>query len=82
MSYRTPDIVQTEFTAEDLFNVVYSEKIHKDFQEGKLDEKGNPKEPSEAENMMPEQARMKARQTGSDIFSQDGILNGKMTFLE
>lgn len=82
MSYRAPDVVQTEFTAEDLFNVVYAEKIHKDFREGKLDGDGNPKELSEAEKMTPEEARIKARQTGSDIFSQDGILNGELTYLE
>ncbi|XP_050299832.1 39S ribosomal protein L41, mitochondrial [Anthonomus grandis grandis] len=67
VSYRTPDIVQTEFTAEDLFNVVYAPKITKDFEEGKLDDNGNPLEPSLEEKLTPEEAKQKARQTGSDM---------------
>ncbi|XP_030763606.1 39S ribosomal protein L41, mitochondrial [Sitophilus oryzae] len=68
VSYRTKDVVQSEFTAQDLFNVVYAPKIAKDFDEGKLDEGGNPKEPSLEEKLTPEEAVQKARQTGSDIF--------------
>ncbi|XP_019865882.1 39S ribosomal protein L41, mitochondrial [Aethina tumida] len=68
VSYRTPDVVQTEFTAEDLFNVVYAPKIVKDFNEGKLDADGNPLNPSAEEKLTAEEAKIKARQTGSDIF--------------
>ena len=68
MSYRTPDVIQSEFTARDLFNVVYAPKILKDFKEGKLNDDGSPKEPSREENMTAEEARVKAAQTGSDMF--------------
>lgn len=68
VSYRTPDITQTEFTAEDLFSVVYAKKITDDFNSGKLDEEGNPREPSPEERMTPDEAKLKAAQTGTDIF--------------
>ncbi len=38
------------------------------FREGRLDDEGNPVEPSEEEAMGPEEARRRARKTGSDIF--------------
>ena len=56
-------------TARDLFNVVYGKKIIQDFKENKLDNDGNPLEPSDDEKMTSEEAFLKARQTGSDIFS-------------
>nr|XP_022912774.1 39S ribosomal protein L41, mitochondrial isoform X1 [Onthophagus taurus] len=68
VSYKAPDVIQSEFTAQDLFNVVYAEKISKDFQENKLTEKGDSQEPSNEEKMTSEEARIKSRQTGSDIF--------------
>lgn len=68
VSYRAVDIVQSEFTAQDLFNVVYAPKIAKDFKENKLKEDGSPLEPSPEEQMTPEEAKDKARRTGSDIF--------------
>ncbi|CAG9762472.1 unnamed protein product [Ceutorhynchus assimilis] len=68
VSYRVPDIIQSEFTAEDLFHVVYAKKICDDFKSGKLDEDGNPLEPSVEEKLTPEEAKIKARQTGSDMF--------------
>ncbi|KAJ8955657.1 hypothetical protein NQ314_006854 [Rhamnusium bicolor] len=68
VSYRTPDVIQSEFTAEDLFNVIYAPKVLKDFKEGKLDADGQPLEPSQEEKMTAEEAKIKARQTGSDIF--------------
>ncbi|XP_075232811.1 mitochondrial ribosomal protein L41 [Lycorma delicatula] len=68
VSYRVPDIVQPEFTPEQLFNAVYRDKIEKDFKEGKLDDNGNSLEPSEEEKLTPEEAKIKARQTGSDLF--------------
>ncbi|GLH10582.1 39S ribosomal protein L41, mitochondrial [Gryllus bimaculatus] len=68
VSYRVPDVVQSEFTAQDLFDAVYSRKIVEDFKNNKLDSNGNPTEPSEEEALTPEQAKERARQTGSDIF--------------
>ncbi|XP_023029563.1 mitochondrial ribosomal protein L41 [Leptinotarsa decemlineata] len=68
VSYRAPEVTQSKFTAEDLFNVVYAPKIVKDFKEGKLDSNGQPLEPSEDEKMTAEEAKIKAKQTGTDIF--------------
>ncbi|XP_068907749.1 large ribosomal subunit protein mL41 [Tenebrio molitor] len=70
VSYRTPDVIQSEFTAEDLFNVVYAPKIAKDFKEGKLREDGTPLEPSPEEKLTHEEAENKADQTGADLFCQ------------
>lgn len=68
VSYRAPDVVQEKFTAQDLFYCVYADKIRKDFNEGKLDEDGNSVEPSAEEKMTAEEAKIKAQQTGSDLF--------------
>ncbi|CAH0560077.1 unnamed protein product [Brassicogethes aeneus] len=68
VSYKTPDVVQSEFTAEDLFNVVYAPKIAQDLKEGKLNNDGTPLEPSAEEKLTKEDAYNRARQTGSDIF--------------
>lgn len=68
VSYRTPDVVQSEFTPKDLFNAVYSEKIVNDFKNGKLTETGKPLEPSPEEQLTPEEAYIQARKTGTDIF--------------
>lgn len=68
VSYRAKDVVQEKFTPEHLFYAVYVKKIKKDFKEGKLDENGNPLEPSEAEKMTAEEAWCKARASGSDYF--------------
>ncbi|XP_017493739.1 PREDICTED: 39S ribosomal protein L41, mitochondrial [Rhagoletis zephyria] len=38
VSYKAPEVVQSEFTSLDLFNAVYSKKIIEDFKEGKLNE--------------------------------------------
>lgn len=70
VSYKVEDIIQPEFTARDLFHYVYSDKIEADFKAGKLDAEGMPLEPSEEEKMTPEEAKLKADQTGSDIFCQ------------
>nr|AEE62623.1 unknown [Dendroctonus ponderosae] len=69
VSYRTADVVQTEFTAEDLFNVVYAPKIMKDFKEGNLTEDGSPVNPSPEENLTPEEAKNNADKTGTDLFT-------------
>ncbi|XP_013786140.1 39S ribosomal protein L41, mitochondrial-like [Limulus polyphemus] len=71
ISYQAPDVTQGEFTARDLFNVIYSKKIIDDYEAGKLDNAGNPLAPSEEEKMTAEEAKIKARMTGSDIFSDD-----------
>lgn len=68
VSYRTEDFDQPEYTAQDLFIAVYRDKIAKDFKEGKLNEDGSPKEPSPEEAMTAEEAKIKNRQTGSDIY--------------
>lgn len=68
VSYRTADLNQTEFTADDLFNAIYSNKIVDDWNKKQLNDDGTPKTPSEDELMDAEEAWTKARQTGSDIF--------------
>ncbi|XP_017866128.1 PREDICTED: 39S ribosomal protein L41, mitochondrial [Drosophila arizonae] len=68
VSYKAPEVVQSEFTSLDLFNAVYSEKIMADYKAGKLEADGSSKEPSENEQLTPEVALMRARKTGSDIF--------------
>ncbi|GLV35838.1 mitochondrial ribosomal protein L41 [Carabus blaptoides fortunei] len=68
VSYRAPDVIQTEFTAKDLFDAVYGKKIVADFKAGKLNEDGSSVEPSAEEKLTVEQAKLRARQSGSDIF--------------
>lgn len=68
VSYRAPEITQAPFTSEDLFNVIYAKKIVEDFQNGKLDDSGQPLEPSIDEKMTAEEAKIKAQKTGTDIF--------------
>ncbi|KAI5705630.1 hypothetical protein M8J76_002837 [Diaphorina citri] len=71
VSYRTNEIQTPEFTAKDLFIEVYAEKINKDFEANKLDEDGNPLQPSDNELLTPEEAEIRARKTGSDLFDQE-----------
>ncbi|XP_071441125.1 large ribosomal subunit protein mL41 [Hetaerina americana] len=68
VSYRAPEVYQTEFTAQDLFEAVYSPKIMEDYKHEKLDDQGNPLTPSPEESLTPEEAVAQARKTGSDIF--------------
>lgn len=68
VSYRVPEVVQSEFTPKDLFDAVYSDKIVNDFKNGKLGENGEPLEPSPKEQLTPEEAYVQARKTGTDIF--------------
>lgn len=68
VSYRTEDIEQEKFTPEHLFYAVYAKKIKKDLEEGKLDEEGNPLEPSEYEKLTAEEAWINAKSAGSDMF--------------
>jgi len=65
-----PDVVQSEFTSQDLFDAIYAKKIVQDLKEGKLDENGEPLQPSKDELLSPEEAVKQARKTGSDLFVQ------------
>lgn len=71
VSYRVKDIKKREYTAKDLFNLVYADKIKKDFKEGQLGPNGEPLNPSEYEALTPEEARIRAEKTGTDIFQMD-----------
>ncbi|OAD59002.1 39S ribosomal protein L41, mitochondrial [Eufriesea mexicana] len=68
VSYRATGITKREYTAKDLFNLVYANKIRQDFKKGQLDENGESLNPSEYEKMTAEEARIKAEMTGSDKF--------------
>lgn len=68
VSYKAPDVVQSEFTSLDLFNAVYSQKIIEDFKAAKLQADGNSMEPSPNEQLSADEALQRARKTGSDIF--------------
>ncbi|KAL1461752.1 hypothetical protein WDU94_013624 [Cyamophila willieti] len=71
VSYRTMDADVPEFTAKVLFTEIYMEKIKEDFLDNKLDEEGNPLEPSRYEKLTPDQANAQARKSGSDLFDQE-----------
>ncbi|CAH2236031.1 39S ribosomal protein L41, mitochondrial [Pararge aegeria] len=68
VSYKAEDVIQSEFTAQQLFDAVYSKKIVTDFKQGKLDADGQPLEPSVEEKLQPDEAIQRAKRTGSDIF--------------
>lgn len=70
VSYKCPDVVQSEFTSQDLFNAIYAEKIVEDFKHGELNADGTSKKPSSAEMLTKEEARINSRKTGSDIFKE------------
>ena len=59
---------QPEWTSRDLFYQIYGKKLLDDYENDRLDEDGNPLEPSEEENLTPDVALSRARQTGSDAF--------------
>lgn len=75
VSYRASDFQQSEFTAEDLFDAVYSNKVVDDYNKKQLNEDGSPKTPSEDELLDAEEAFVRARKTGSDIFGHKPIDN-------
>lgn len=66
VSYRVPDVNRPEFTPQDLFHAVYTQKIVQDFKDGKINEDGSSTEPSEEEKLTREEAKIRALQTGSD----------------
>lgn len=68
VTYKTTDVVQSEFTSEDLFNAIYAQKIMDDYKNGKINADGSSAEPSVEEQLTPEEAHNNARKTGSDIF--------------
>lgn len=68
VSYKAPEVVQSEFTSQDLFNAVYAEKIINDFKNKKLNDDGSATEPSDNEKLTSGEAWTRARKTGSDIF--------------
>lgn len=68
VTYKTTEVVQSEFTSEDLFNAIYAQKIMDDYKNEKINEDGSSKEPSIEEKLTPEDAYNKARKTGSDLF--------------
>lgn len=74
VSYRTADFTQSEFTAEDLFNAVYSNKVVEDWNKKQLNEDGTPKNPSEDEQLGPDEAYQRARKTGADIYGDKPVI--------
>ncbi len=72
------DVYQEELTSKDLFHAVDGKKILSDFKEGKLDSAtGESTEPSEEEQLTPDEAYFRARRTGSDI-PLGGVTRSKM----
>lgn len=68
VSYKAPNVVQSQFTSRDLFNAVYANKIIDDFKNNRLNDDGSPKQPSAEEELTSDEAWKQARKTGSDIF--------------
>lgn len=68
VSFKTTQVVQSEFTSQDLYHAIYAQKVIDDFKNDKLNEDGSSQEPSANEEMTPEEAFIRARKTGSDIF--------------
>lgn len=71
VSYRAVESSRIEFTARELFDYIYCDKIEDDFKNNKLDADGNPLEPSEDEKLTAQEAFDQGRRTGSDLFTQD-----------
>lgn len=68
VTYKTTDVIQSEFTPQDLFNATYAKKIIEDFKNDNLNEDGSSKNPSIEEEMDSDYAWGLARKTGSDMF--------------
>lgn len=71
VSYRVQDVEKREFTAKDLFELIYANKIKKDFQKGQLGPDGESLNPSEYEKLTPTEAENQAQKTGTDIFEME-----------
>lgn len=68
VTFKSPEVIQDEFTSQDLFNAIYARKVIDDFKNDKLNEDGSSREPSVDEQLTPDEAHFRARKTGSDIF--------------
>lgn len=75
VSYKVEEFDQGEFTAQDLFDTVYAKKIKEDFANGQLNENGEPLNPSEYEQLTPQQAKDNVGKTGCDIYVDYGYRN-------
>ncbi|CAB0037010.1 unnamed protein product [Trichogramma brassicae] len=69
VSYRSEELYDEPFTADDLFHAVYADKIRDDFNKGLLTPTGEPVNPSPEERLTAEEARDLAASTGSDMFT-------------
>ena len=67
VSYRAPDISQPPMTPEELFGQVYTDKIARDFEEGRLGQDGELTGPRLEEQTTVEHARQQALAVSSDI---------------
>ncbi|XP_012530037.1 39S ribosomal protein L41, mitochondrial [Monomorium pharaonis] len=74
VSYKAEGITEPEFTAQDLFDVVYSKKIKEDFEKGQLDVNGESLNPSEYEKLTSQQAKDEAAKVGCDLFDEGKLL--------
>jgi large subunit ribosomal protein L41 len=64
VSYRSPDVLQTQFTARDLFNATIADDVIEKFKSGQqLD--------VAVDDNDIEEARIRAKQTGSDLFIEN-----------
>lgn len=72
VSYKS-EVKQREYTAKDLFNLVYAKKIKQDFKNGQLNSNGESLNPSEYEKLTPEEAKLRAEKTGTDLFSPERL---------
>ena len=71
VTYQSENVVQEEFTPQDLFDAVYATKILEDFEKGKLTPDGQPLNPSENEKLTREEAKLQVSKTGADMFDAD-----------
>lgn len=69
VTYKSTDVFQPEFTAQDLFDAVYAPKIEEDFKKKQLKPNGDPINFSPEEMLTPEEARAQASKPGNDIFT-------------
>jgi large subunit ribosomal protein L41 len=68
VTYKSPEVIQSEFTSQDLYNAIYAQKVIEDFKNDKLNDDGTSQDPSAEEQLTPEESFIRARKTGSDIF--------------
>ncbi|CAK9801964.1 39S ribosomal protein L41, mitochondrial [Anthophora quadrimaculata] len=73
VSYRVPNFTKREYTAKDLFDIVYADKIKEDYKNSQLGPNGEPLNPSEHEKMTPEEAKNRADKTGTDLFQVEKV---------